>query len=483
MAFIDTSQDPNQQNPQAAGAPGAGTNQPAPQTSSSTSNASAVGSAKGQGVTAQPAQSKAPFYQDLGAYLTANAPQVQNMASGIANNITQQGQGAQNAVDQASNQFNQAVQAGTVQQNKAITDAAASNPASFVQNPANVQEFQKELNASYAGPTDFTAQPGYNDINTQIQNAVSTAKAAPTTQGLQNLVASQEQNPTQGVRTLDSMLLNENQDSINSIQNAAKPFLSLGDYLTNATTADNQAAQAAQATTNATGQAVKDQFLGPNGVAPTFQSGLTSQLNDAQKAYQNYVTTQQLIQQVLGQAPTSPNSAVAGLSPDQIATIQGLNPGQFSQLEDINREGTFLPNFTPTNLGNFFQAAQVPGAPSLNTVASADEYAKDAALASLLGSNYNTVLDPTLASTAGSFALPTNTGSFNYDSADTNEMQNLTDAYNSALNNASSLYGSNPNLLSELQNVAAYLKAPPPSDSFIPSGPPYLGPGNGGHGI
>ncbi len=110
MAYVDSSQpDPNQQQT-AQGNPGAN-NAQAPSTSSG-NVANAPVQAAGQGVAAQPNASKAPQFQNLGAYLNANAPQTAQMGQNVAQNLQQTGQQTQSAIDQAQNSFNSAVKAG-----------------------------------------------------------------------------------------------------------------------------------------------------------------------------------------------------------------------------------------------------------------------------------------------------------------------------------------------------------------------------------
>lgn len=372
MAYVDQTQnDPNNPQTQQPGTAGQ-----APQTSTGTggSVSAPVTRASGQGAASQPVQSKAPAFQDLGAYLTANAPQIQQMGQNVAQNITNQGTAAKTAVDNAQNAFNTAVQNNTTSLDQGLLSAALANPAQFTSNPQNVSNFQKQYNANYGGPTDFTQQPGFNDLNAKVQGAVQTAQNVSTPEGIGQLITGQEKNPTAGIRTLDTMLLGQNPDAVAAVKAAAQPYTSLNDYLGNVVQTANQGAAQAAATTAATNAAAHDQAAQ---AVQAWEQGLQGRQAQGEAQRQAYNT------QLLGlQNQLSPADQMLR----SFASQTGIN---------INNPLSALYAMAPQN-----------AAATLGNVASAEDYAKDQALATLLGqSNF---LNPAEANLAGTFQAPTN---------------------------------------------------------------------------
>lgn len=397
MAYVDnTENDPNKQ-PAGGSNPGAD-NSDAPSTEPATSSgdvASAPVQATGQGVAAQPNASKAPQFQNLGAYLSANAPQTakmgQNIATGLQNTATQ----TQGAIDQAQGQFNNAVKQGSTSLDQNLLNQATSDPTKFASDSNNVKTIQGYLNSSYKGPTDFSQSNGYGNLASSVQNAVQQGQNANAPGGLQQLVSSQEKAPTAGIQNLDALLLKQSPDAQSAIQNAAKPLTGLGDYLTNASNTANSAATNAADITAKVAPTVQQAFAP---VTQNFQQGLTAAQQQAENQRNAY--------------NTSLNEANQKISPAQAALKAfGASIGQ-----DINSPFSSILGLSPNNQQT-----------TLENTATPEQFAEDQALSQLLGSGYNTSLNPSLANNAGSFTA-SNPLNLNYGDLESNAYKAAQDA-------------------------------------------------------
>jgi len=402
MAFVDNSTPVDPNNPNSQAAPVNPVLNQAPQTATAAAGGAVPGAAP-QGAAAQPSQSKAPQYQDLGAYLNANAPQTQQLAQNVATGLGQQYTGLQGNIDSAVGQFNGQVQQNTVPLNQPLVDQALASPASFVNDPNNVSAFQGQLNAKYNGPTDFTQADAYSGLNSAVQNAAQIANNASTPGGLQTLVAGNEKNPTAGETALDAALLGGNPTAIQTVQQAAQPLGTLGQYLANQTNAANQGVQGAQATSANTAQSVQDALAQ---AAKKFSGSLTGQLTADQakqtaynQAINDSISKENLInQQLYSAAQTDLNPVLNTIKNQANATQPAATAFAEKYLAPtgaINSFNSWLANNQP-----------IVNAPTMANTATADQYAQDAALAALGGSYYTPELNPANASQAGTFNIP-----------------------------------------------------------------------------
>lgn len=378
MAFITDEQKANDQNANATpGVPGAsGTGAQAPMTSAG-AGAGPTG-AKGAPTGAATNTAAAQPFTNLNAYLTANAPQVQNQANTIAGNLTSQYGQTQNDINTGTSDFNQQVAGGYAAPNAQVVQQAAADPTNFAQTPSNVTAFQGQLNDQYTGPANFEGTTGYSDLNNEVNTATQNAAQVNTLPGLQTYLQGTEKNPTQGENTLDSVLLNQSPNAIKTVQAAAAPFSQLPGYLSNNVTSADALAAAAPGQAAEAAQAANTAFLGPNGVAPQFQSALNSGVTAAQGKENAYNTTV--------------NQNVAALNPINAA----LN--SFEAQSGVSGVSNPLTSYLDQQVDTTN--------PTLANVSTNSQYAEDAALQKLLGTLYSPALDQGNIGQAGSFNVP-----------------------------------------------------------------------------
>jgi hypothetical protein len=278
MAFALDQEDQNKQQQQ-------GQN---PQVQPITSSAPGAGPASAAKSAPQATPSQ-PF-QNLSAYLTANAPQIQSQANTIAGNLTNQYGQVQSDINQGKIDFGNQVQGGYTQANPDLVSQAASNPSAFVSNPDNVKAFQSLYNDQYTGPSDFESSTGYGNLTGEVNKALEQANLVGTTGGLQTYFQNQNPTATRGGNLLDSVLLQGSPEAYTTVQNAAKPFSNLTDYLNQATTDADAGVTNAQTTAQQTAQGIQNQFTGNTGLIPTLQNQLTNSLTQTQADKQAALT-------------------------------------------------------------------------------------------------------------------------------------------------------------------------------------------------
>ena len=374
MAFLPPEQQ-NQYAPQGQ-TTGAGTNSAPPQTGGSAGAGSGASKAGGepssQGTSTQFGSSSSK----LGDYLTANAPQIGAQAQTVANGLnTQYGQ-VSGDINNAANQFGQQVSQGYAAPNQDLVNQAVSNPTQFAATPSNVSGFQGQLNDTYSGPTSYESTTPYGNIQGEVNSAVQNAGLLNTQAGLQNYLGQTSGgNQTQASNTLDALLLSGNPDAQKTVQTAANQFNQLTPQFQNSVTNADQSVQAAQQ--DAQNAAAYAQQQAGN-TTNQFNTQLQNELSGAQNAATTYNQQQQ--------------AAYNQLTPIQ----QWLNAYQGNSNVNIgNNPLTQYLNQTPVN------------APTLAGVATSPQYQEAAALQQLLGTGYQSPLDQTAASQAGTYNTPT----------------------------------------------------------------------------
>jgi hypothetical protein len=407
MAFLPQEQQ-NQMAPQGQTST-QGTGTPPPQTGGSAgagSTAPKAGAAPSAGTPTQFGSSASK----LGDYLTANAPQIQNQANQVTNNLNNQYGQVSNDINNYANQFGQTVSQGYVAPNQEVVNQAVANPTGFASQPGNVSDFQAQYNDTYKGPTSYESTTPYGQIQGEVNQAVQNAGLLNNQAGLQGYFSQNAgPNATKASNTLDALLLQGNPGAQQQIQQAAGQFKGLTDQFGNSVTAANQGVTAAQQAAQQASQYAQNQI---KPVVQNFGTSLNDQLaaiNANETAYNQNVTQNQqnatAAQQALNNLyPTALNKAISGtgnlgnptLDAAEKARITGLlNPGYQNALTALQPYLSGQPITQPGTLAN---------------TATSQQYAEDQALAQLLGQNYNPLLNQANLSQAGSYKVPEGNG-------------------------------------------------------------------------
>jgi hypothetical protein len=373
-----------------------------------------AGQGSGTGATntaASPGAAPTSPWQNISAYLQANAGQAGNVANTIAGNLQSQYNTANQGIQQANQNFGQQIESARVPLNQQVAQQAATNPGQFAKDPNNVAAFQQMFNAQYSGPQDFSHSQDYSNLQGQVQKAQGQAALVNQgTPGLMTLLQEAEsqggRNPTQGITALDSLLLQEDPNNFATLSSAAQPFAGLTNYLGQTQQGLDTAAQNAAKEAAATKSQIQNQFIGPGGVAPTMQAALNKQLQTASQQAKGYNTQ---ISDIIGKL----NSGQA-LSPQESAlvdpagTLQSLNPFGTSGGVFQNMLAEGFPGVAPGMLAQFYNAPAQLAQPGIENVMTPQQYADAQAINQLVGQNAIGVPDHL----GNPFAVPQSSGSF-----------------------------------------------------------------------
>lgn len=437
-----------------------------------------AGTGAGQTNTASPGAAPSAPWQNITTYLQANAPQANQVANTIAGNLTNQYNTANQAISDAGTNFTGQINSANVAENKDMLNAASTDPTKFASDPNNVTAFQKQYNANYGGPADFSHSSDFANIQNQvIQANQQAALAGQGESGLATLMQQAEKNPTQGITDLDTLLLQQDPNNYQTVQNAAAPFSNLAGALSGQqTTLDQLAQQAAQGTAQ-TKQDYQNAFIGPNGVVPGFQSDLNSRLQGASKQTSDYNNSMSNILAQLGAGkPITPQQSFAI---DPGGALQNLMPYGGNGAVFTDMVGNGFPGVNPGMLAQYYTPHPQLNQPGLGNIETNDDVAKGQALNQLLGSDQGI-----LAPQAAPWQLPSSMGTYN----DQGALQGL---YDTLENDKSALPQMSDqqlqSYLADYKQLSNWLGLPgaanptplPPTTDPTPTGPPYLAPPGG----
>ncbi len=277
--------------------------------------------------------------------------------------------------------------------------------------PEQRSTYQAELGAAGKAPNSastFETTSGYQDAAGKVQSAVDQANLWNSGNNPANISAAlapyEGPNATQGVRTLDSLLLSQTPGAYNQIKAAVAPAAGFQDQLATGTQNANSALQAAIA--NDLGAT-----SGATGAAQTYAKNLTDYLsqqvgtNQAAADSQN-VLRNQIIADLAGGHITSADAAALGISQPQsdsfAANLNTYNDSVAGNNQFQRNPQTYTQQ-TPINLSTYFNPAQTINS---STVATPQNYSDVAALQALLGQNspVNLPISPDTSAQAGTGA-------------------------------------------------------------------------------
>ena len=382
------------------------------------SGGGATGSPSTPGSTPTPASGGQ--FGTLNQYLTANQGQAAPLANKVTTGINNEYNNLNSQGTSTLSGINSQIAAGanpTDANANAIIAQESANPVSFTNNPGNVASFQSLLNASYGGPASAESTTGYQNQQNAVNSAISSGQNATSTEaGREGLLAQNEATPTTGVTALNSAILSQDPNALQSVENAYQPFSGL---LTNlqqgAGTADQQIAQnqntASQA--NQASNAAIDNQIG------ALNTGVTNELAAAQ---QNATAQNAQIKSDLAAGtPSASDLQALGMTPAQWSSLSSADKAAATSQVVSSNQNQFQANTgTATIDPTQFLTQQDPNAVynAANT-ATPQDYANAQAYQTLLqGLNLSaptTLINSSTAAQAGT--APTNLNSYNYQTA------------------------------------------------------------------
>jgi hypothetical protein len=149
-------------------------------------------------------------FTNVRQYLEQNKPQGTKLAGQVGNYILGQGDVAKAGIESGQEQFNTQVRQNEINLNQDLYNELMKNPTKLIQDQAKLDEFNREKNASYAGPSSLESTDIYNPLVEANQKALATVKGAGTEEGQQTILNDMLTNKahfTPGVTNLNQLLL------------------------------------------------------------------------------------------------------------------------------------------------------------------------------------------------------------------------------------------------------------------------------------
>lgn len=384
MAYLPTPEDQNQQQGATTAPPGLTT---PPPTSTST------GGTGGARTTSAPssASSTTPGTPatNVGQYLAANGPQVQNFATGVTEGLNAGYNQTTSDINSAGQAFNTSVGNGYTPYNPGVISQVASNPTAAASNPNTVSAFQAQANDQYTGPSQFETTPAYGNLESEIANAQNVATPWESFAGTESQFQTLG-DTTPGEQNLDATLISQTPGAASEIQQAAAPYANLNQYLANVaqpldTAVTNAQQQAQEAQSGATGALTSDE--------QALQNEINSELATAEGTYQNNASIDSGLSQAVLNGTISPAQAQAlGVTPQELQAQEQLD----STLQTYEG-GTS----EPVNIPTYFTQGTPGTSPTLYNAATPADYAEAAALNELSGGTYAAPIPQSDVSQAG----------------------------------------------------------------------------------
>lgn len=319
-------------------------------------------------------------------YLGANKTQGEDLGQKFTGSLDTSATNEKNAISGAVNQTQNAINAGTTNYDSNLINTALSNPTKVANDPGQLNSFLAQWNASYSGPSSFESSPTYDTATAASTEAQQKQAQVGTAGGQQQLISDQFGVYGQGNKGLDQAIL-QNSSYYPKVQGEAQNFQNVQDYLTG---------QAGNLDTAAT-KAATDTAAAKTNTQNAFANSLTN--------FQNTLNANTASD--LATATAQANKVKADLASGNLSTITpdlGGASGVAANYPTLQQYLTTLnQNYgVKPDLSNYY--TYNPGTNVTNaTTASAQDYAKAAALQKLTGTDYSSLLNPTNAAQAGTW--------------------------------------------------------------------------------
>ncbi len=326
-------------------------------------------------------------------YVKANKEQTAKLANDVGGMVTGYGNEARSQLSQGQEKFNKDVQDNTVNLDERVFNQAQQDATQVANNQQDLQTFQGMRDAEYKGPQSLETTPYYQPINQAFNTANTASENTQSDQGQRTLLGQLQQKQrgkvNQGALDFNAALLQGDLDARSILDQAKQSNADLPTLLEAAKQDALAKAKAAGDTTAATRKAIEDKFTGEQGVQSLLQKDIDARVQSA--VQKSKLDNQQVMDALKGNA---------ALTDAQLKTL-GLSREQYNQLKgDIN----YYNSTWGKNLYQDLSGYATQQNPEVNitgqNLANSDEYARYAALNTLMGTDNNYLNDPSQAGTA-----------------------------------------------------------------------------------
>lgn len=310
-------------------------------------------------------------------YFKGNQQQGEQLGEKFSSKLDATKDQERGAIDTAATGAKNQIASNTIGLDQDLLSRTLTDPTKVANDANDYDKFTKQWNAAYAGPQSFETSNTYADAAKATQAAKDKATQLSSTGGRQQLIQDEFGVYGQGNKGLDEALLQQS-SYFPQVQEKAKDFGSIQDYLNTQSQDINQAAKTAKDTTEQTKQQVRTPF---ENKLTGFKSDLDSRVADARNTanktaldYQSHLNSGNIEE-------VEKDLASAGVSNDEKADI-------ISYLKSLNKNYGVTPNLTSTFLSN--PNVDINAA----NVATKQDYDTASALNKLTGVDYSGVLNP-----------------------------------------------------------------------------------------
>jgi hypothetical protein len=266
-----------------------------------------------------------PFF-GISQYINANRPQSEKLADRVAGQVNQKAGAVDEALNSASNSFNQAASSQEIKPDEDLFSQVRSSAEQVASDPNKVNQFNSFKNAQYTGPKsleDLDSGSAWSGIQSALAKAKQAKDSTATEQGRMGLVKelAAGKNPSQGALTFDNLLLQSNPQAISKLQAAGSGLKDADERL-----------KAANLTAQTKAKSIEDQDAL---VRSSAQNAITSGWDDLK----NSLTQRELEKDNEQKANVeSLRDAIktGNLSPEQLGVL-GLDPNLRTYGQDLSR--------------------------------------------------------------------------------------------------------------------------------------------------
>lgn len=315
-------------------------------------------------------------FTNVTEYLDKNPNEGQNLADMAGDRLTAQRDEASQAVQQAGQSFGQRVQEGSSQFDEDLVGRATSSPESFVQNPDDVSRFTALRDAAYKGPSNLEETDLFAPAQSKVNALKSTAESIGTEAGRNQIISPLSSRPSAGKTALNQLLLQGNPDSAQQLKAVADTFPGVEDQWNQVR---SQAGQNAQTARTGTDEARTKTRAALDTAKTGFTSGLDQKLASKTSERDAFnLGYDQILSDLLDKGGMN-------LRADQLQSIGAQDAYPYlSKLNSFNQDLTRWGN--PTPLSSYVNVgAANSNIPTRESVAGAEDYAREAALQQLSG--------------------------------------------------------------------------------------------------
>jgi hypothetical protein len=347
-----------------------------------------VGTEQASGVpptTLSPQKSGLSGFTDIQAYLQANKPQTESVATRLAGRLGEEATATREKIKQAESLIGEQVGAGKTSKDEALLARAIETPTEVVKSPEELAKITAMRTAAYKGPATVEELTPYEEARQAVGESERRAGLTETKEGRKELLYGLAKSPTRGQMTLDELLLSQDPKAREILSGGSAQFGDLKGYLESVRTAGAGSISGAQAETEKTRQ----------DVSTSLQDAIT-------KAKANLEERVGTARGTAGARSTAAlNSLTTGdFSPEVMADL-GITPEQAEKLKLAITEAQQYK--APLDLAKYSSQLSPETEITAGKTATAEDYARSAALAQLSGLDrgYLTPGEEGMAGTAG----------------------------------------------------------------------------------